>query len=107
MQTKITLYNNWESRFKSLHEQLPKQLPKLIQRLSKILKTVPTEFHDEVMCEISTDYEHSTVDIDIYYMREETAKEQKKREKESKAYIAQNEARQRADYERLKAKFEP
>lgn len=103
MQTKITLYNDWETRFNSL----PESLPALILRLTELLEKVPAEYQSEVFCEISTEYESSTVDIDIYYMREETAKERKKREEESKAYIAHNEARLRAEYEKLKAKFEP
>ena len=103
MTTKITLYNNWEECFKGL----PEILPDLIQRLTKMLETVPSELHDETYCELSTEYESSSVDIDIYYLREETAEEQKQREDETAEYEAKNEARIREQYEKLKARFDP
>jgi len=103
MQTKITLYNDWETRFNSL----PESLPALILRLTELLEKVPAEYQSEVFCEISTEYESSTVDIDVYYMREETPEEQRKREAETAEYEAKNEARIREQYEKLKARFEP
>ena len=103
MTTKITLYNNWEERFNGL----PEILPELIQRLTKMLETVPSELHDETYCELSTEYESSSVDVDIYYLREETAEEQKEREEQAKSAINRQEEYQRREYERLKAKFDP
>ena len=103
MQTKITLYNSYESRF----DALPEQLPRLIKRLTEELEKVPTEFHDEVYLEISSETDTFSVDVDIYYCREETAEEEAKRLNDQAVVIQAYEDRMRREYEKLKAKFEP
>ena len=103
MTTKIVLYNNWEERFKGL----PEILPDLIQRLTNILEDVPTELHDEVVCEFSTEEESSWVDVDIYYVREETPEEEAKRLNAEAAVLQAHKERKRREYEKLKSEFEP
>ncbi len=103
MQTKITLYNNYESRFNGL----PESLPELIQRLTEMLETVPSELHDEVVFEIITEYESNSADVDIYYYREETPEEEAKRLNAETIVLQAHKERMRREYEKLKAEFEP
>ena len=103
MQTKITLYNNYESRFNGL----PESLTELIQRLAEMLETVPSELHDEVVFEVGTEYESPSVDVDIYYYREETAEEEAKRLNAQAIVLQAEETRHRFQYEKLKARFDP
>lgn len=103
MQTTITLYNNYNGHFK----QLPECLPELIKRLTEILETVPSEYHDDVFLEMTSDEDTSSVDASIFYVREETLGEKVKREAFDAIKKEAFEFRQRKEYERLKKQFEP
>ena len=103
MTTKITLYNSWDYKFYGL----PESLPELIERLTNILEDVPTELHDEVVCEFNTEEESSSVDIEIYYYREETPEEEAKRLNAEAVVLQAHKERKRREYEKLKSEFEP
>lgn len=103
MTTKIILYNNWNERFNGL----PEILPQLIQRLTEELEKVPAELHDETYFEITSEPKSMSVDVNIYYVREETPEEQDKREAQVALGRKAREDRLRLEYERLKKQFEP
>lgn len=103
MKTTITLYNNYENRFTGL----PECLPELIKRLTKILETVPSEHHDDVYLEMTSDENTGSVEVGISYEREETLEEKIKREAIDAINREAFELRQRKEYEKLKKQFEP
>jgi len=103
MTTKINLYNSWDTR----EQDLPEKLPEFIQRLTEMLETVPSEFHDEVVIEISTEEDSSSTDIDIFYIREETPEEEAKRKADDADWRKSWQERRRREYEQLKKEFEP
>ena len=103
MQTTITLYRNYDHGLKPL----PECLPELIKRLTEILETVPSEYHNNVYLEMTSDENTSSVDVVIFCEREETLEEKIKREAIDAIRQEAFELRQRKEYEKLKKQFEP
>lgn len=103
MKTKITLYNNYDYKFKPL----PECLPELIKRLTEILEAVPSEHHDDVYLEMTADESLRSMEVGIFYERKETLEEKIKREAIDAIRQEAFELRQRKEYEKLKKQFEP
>jgi hypothetical protein len=79
-------------------------LPEHIKGLTATLNSIPEEFRDHTIIEMSQDYDYGDkyYYLEIYYYRKENEQEKKLRLKEAKGLKLQR----RYEYERLKKEFE-
>ncbi len=90
-------------------------LPDAIEWLNELLESVPPEYRDQTAFVVELERGHydesDSLTFDIYYDRPETDGELATRLAESAAYAAarqrEQESRERAEFERLNAKFGP
>ena len=103
MRTIIKLYDssNWNSN------SPPTQATEFVHWLTAMLEEVPSELQEDVDIEMET-YEHTEeVTVTVSYAREETEAERVAREEAVLAEQKLREKREREQFEKLKAKFEP
>jgi len=85
----------------------PEYLVELIPWLTKLLESVPSEYHEDVLVDLTSDPDDTNVNLCIYYHRPPT-QEETEREFEAASLIKQKaEENERKLYEQLKAKFDP
>lgn len=86
--------------------EIPSNLGDYIQWLQGILASVPEEYRDSAGIDFDSDYESSRVSVEIDYERLETDEEIQGRLDAITQQSRLRDERDRAQYEKLKAKFE-
>ncbi len=91
------------------NDEVPRKLVEAVQWFSDLLEEIPAEHRETATLNIESDYESSSVTIDIKYKRPETDQEwaDRKADVVCRVVAADQEAAalERTQYERLKAKF--
>ena len=106
MKTKVTLYNSYTDN----SSQSTQSLTSLIETLTEVAQKVPKEFLENVIVETIPHCDHDNdiyIEMDIYYLREETSKEVKLRHEKEAAKLIIWENQQKQQYEKLKKIFDP
>lgn len=78
----------------------------LVARLNDMVANIPAEFRDKATVETDFDYDGGTPNIAISYPRPETDGERKARVEDHNRYVAEVEAREKAQLASLKRKYE-
>ena len=87
---------------------LPENILSLVGFLQEKLLEIPEEYRAdaEITFDIPSDYESGIVDIDLYYMREETEEEKEERSRKSMRAFEREVNEELALLKKLKAKYE-
>lgn len=107
-----TLVFESSESWRSDNNQLPMRLPAFVAWMKEVLEDVPEEFRDSVVVELEHEGDYDGpgyAEFHIYYDRDETDEELADRENEriarQESEARAQEGRERAEFERLKAKF--
>lgn len=106
MKTKVTLHNSYTANNSGSIELLTN----LIETLNQVAQKVPKEFLENVIVETIPHCDKDNdiyIEIDIYYLREETSEEVKLRHEREAVKLMIWENKQRQQYEKLKKIFDP
>ena len=106
MKTKVTLYNSYTDS----SSRSTQSLTSLIETLTKVAQKVPEEFLKNTIVETIPHYQEDNdiyLEIDIYYLREETLEEVKLRHKKEAEKLMIWKNQQKQQYEKLKKIFDP
>lgn len=91
-------------------DEWPEKLVDLVNFLLKHAEGIPAEYRDCAKVDFNSDYDSSGVNVEITYEREETDQEFENRQFQERATAEYrqraHEQEERADYERLKKKFD-
>lgn len=106
MKNKVTLHNSYTANDSGSIELLTN----LIETLNQVAQKVPKEFLKNVIVETIPHCDHDNhiyIEMDIYYLREETSEEVKLRHGKEAAKLMIWENQQKQQYEKLKKIFDP
>lgn len=83
-------------------------LDRVIASLVAIRESLPVEYRDSACCELSADayYDSPTMRIEVSYQRPETPGEEQQRKLDERERAKRDDTQARAEYEKLKARFE-
>ena|ERR1700731_4667405 len=87
-------------------EEIDVGLSLLIERLTAIRETVPADCRDTAVLHFSASGDYAHGYVNVRYVRQETDAEMLARQRCDEQYEAAREARERANFERLRAKYE-
>lgn len=95
---KVSLHHDW-----CIDENW--RLDEFVKMVEGHTKNVPPQYADSVMVAFESEYDSSSIQLEIYYMRPQTKDEADAEEAERVGYAQRAEREERANYERLKAKY--